>query len=486
MHDSKAVQLLAAFSKEEINRLGKFLDSPYFGCKPVVNNLFTAVKKYYPRFDKEKLVKQKVFSELYPGKGYNDVLIRKLVSELGKHIEEFIAVERILSNRLNKSVSYLEAVIEKKANVPFGKTLDEVKEGLEAAEKIYNDFLKDSATVNRLSFNYYNTVNNFKDSSESLQLYGDYLVSYFLQTLTDIYKTKAQMLSSYNPESGTGVFDSFYKNFDFQNFINESASSAILKDYNFLQENYLIYRIHSDIDDFQSYNRLKELVTANITKYDYNYATRVINSLLNFGLSRIIHRKDASYYKELFRLYKVALESGNLLSFHNKFMNLVTYRNILFISTAAGEFDWVEKFIEEYLPVVNDDNRETLKHFSRAVLNFERKDFKSSLDELSKIKFDHVVFKLDTKNLLLKNYYELAYIEPAYSLIDAYRHMLAGNINLSAGVKKMHSDFITYYQRLLNLLSKKEEYNIQKLKKEVEADEGVISREWLIEKVGEL
>lgn len=486
MQDSKAVKILKSFSPEDMKRLEKFLISPYFGCKPVVASLFTVIKKYYPTFEAEKIDRRRIFDNLYSRQQYNDVLMRKLISELGKFIEEFIAVESTLSNKINLTSSYLQSVIERKIDIPFEKAFLKAENEVAGNEKIYNDFLKDSAALNRIRFNYSITINDYKYSLESLQLYGDYLVSYFIQTMTDIYKSKAQLVSSYNPKNNSGVFDSFYKNFSFENFINESADSPVLKNYNFLLENYLIYRIHSDIDDFDSYEKLKKLVTSNIKKYDSNHGTRVINSLLNFGLSRIIHKKDSSYYAELFKLYKLALEYGNLLSFHNKFMNLVTYRNILFTSTAAGQFKWTEKFITDFLPKVNDDNRETLLHFSFAVLNFEKKNFPASLEELSKIKFDHIVFKLDTKNLLLKNYYELGHIESAYSLVDSYKHMLSGNINLSDGVKKLHSDFITYYQKMLNLVSKKEEYSIKKLWDEVTADEGAISRDWLLEKISTL
>jgi hypothetical protein len=483
MKDSKPITYMKSFSIDEIKNLEKFLNSPYFGCKPVVVALFNTIKKFYPGFTNENIYRKTIFKVLYPGKKYNDVLMRKLISELGRYIEEFIAVERVLSAKNNRTAAYMEAAIERKFDIQFDKVTARAENEILGRNLIYNDFLKDSAALYRIKFNHSNTFNDYKNSIDSLQLYGDYLVSYFIQTMTDIYKSKAQMISSYNPKNSSGVFDSFYKNFSFENFIKESGVSPVLKDYNFLLENYLIYRIHSDIDDFDSYNSLKTLVTSNIKKYNFDYGTRVINSLLNFGLSRIIHKKDSSYYPELLILYKLALEHGNLLSFHNKFMNLVTYRNILYIASAQGEYKWVKMFIEDFLPKVNDDNRETLKHFSYAILYFERKDYNNSLEELSKIKFDHAIFKLDTKNLLLKNYYELGYTESAYSAIDAYSHLLSGNINLSTAVKKMHSDFITYYRKLLKLADKPDEFTLDKLQKQVIADEGVISRDWLLEKI---
>src|SRR5690606_20316662 len=394
MHNSKPIELLKILSKTDLKKFTKFLQSPYFNCKPGAERLLDRILPFFPAFDSPYLEREKVFEKLYPGKPYNDVLMRKLISDLGKYLQEFIIVEKRLSPTMNRSMIFLDVLVEKKINKDFEKQISNIKKELSENGVLYNDYLKDYTSLYRLGYNHYNDANDFEKCNTNLQLFGDYNVALFLQNLVSIYKSRSQMSSSYNPDNKPGIFDHFFSNFDYEKFIKDSADSEVLEDYDFLKENYLIYRINQNIDEFKSYNDLKEMAFESFPKFDFAYGTRVINALLNFGLSRIIHRKDSSYYKELFHLYKLFLDNDNLLSFHNNFMNLVTYRNVLVISMHVKEFEWTEKFITEFLPRVNDENRQTLSHVSFAMLYFEQKKFADSLNELNNVKFDHAIFKL--------------------------------------------------------------------------------------------
>ncbi len=484
MQSSSITRILKNFSREEIKEFGKFVNSPYFNTSEATALLFDEVKKYYPLFDKKNYSRETLFSAVYGSRVYNYELLRKLISNLIILTEEFIFINSIRNDKALKKITILDNINQYSSGTTIKSKLSDLETTI-TEKKINNDHLKDKASLNRIKYNYCVNNNLFKEASESLSDYGDYTLCHFFQTFADIYKLKSQVISSYKKEKSNSAFDIFFRNFDLERFTGETDTKHN-PDYFSLRESYLFIKLNSDLDDFKSYNELKNQLYENIGRYDHTYACRVITALLNFRLSRIIHKKDNESYKELFSLYKFSLEQGNLLSFHNKFMNLVTYRNILYIAIEVKEFDWIRKFIADYLQYVRADNKDSLENISLGILSFEISDFSKTLEYIMKVKYDHEIFKIDVKNILMKTYYELGYYETAISVIDATKHLLSGGLNISEGVKKLHLTFIKFYTELINIRLKYDDFRHHKLVKELQEDESVLSRRWLLDKAADL
>jgi predicted small secreted protein len=484
MQSSSITKILKNFPKEEIKEFGKFVNSPYFNTSKATILLFEELKKHYPLFDKKNYTRENLFSAVYGSRAFRDDLLRKLISNLIILTEEFIFINNIRRDKALKKITILDNINQYGEGSQIESKLNDLEETIQE-RKIYSGHLKDMASLNRIKYNFCVNNNMFKEASENLNGYGDYTLSHFLQSFADIYKLKSQVLSSYKKEKGNTAFDIFFRYFDLEGF---SAEKEIQKntDYFSLRESYLFIKLNSSLDDFPAYNELRAQLYDNINLYDHAYACRVITALLNFRLSRVIHKKDQKSYKELFSLYKFSLEHGNLLSFHNKFMNLVTYRNILYIAIEVKEFEWIRTFITDYLPFVKADNKDSLENISLGILSFEISDFPKTLEYIMKVKYDHEIFKIDVKNILMKTYYELGYYETAISVVDATKHLLSGGINISEGVRKLHLTFIKYYTELLNTRLNYDEYRKHKLIKDLEADESVLSRQWLVDKAKEL
>ncbi|HMQ79540.1 MAG TPA: hypothetical protein PKE39_05705 [Ignavibacteria bacterium] len=484
MQSSSITRILKNFSKEEIKEFGRFVNSPYFNTSEATALLFDEIKKYYPLFDRKNYSRETLFSAVYGSRVYNYELLRKLISNLIILTEEFIFINSVRNDKALKKITILDNINQYSSGTTIKSKLSDLETTI-TEKKINNDHLKDKASLNRIKYNYCVNNNLFKEASESLSDYGDYTLCHFFQTFADIYKLKSQVISSYKKEKSNSAFDIFFRNFDLERFTAETDPKHN-PDYFSLRESYLFIKLNSDLDDFKSYNELKNQLYENIGRYDHAYACRVITALLNFRLSRIIHKKDNESYKELFSLYKFSLEHGNLLSFHNKFMNLVTYRNILYIAIEVKEYEWIRKFIAEYLQYVRADNKDSLENISLGILSFEISDFSKTLEYIMKVKYDHEIFKIDVKNILMKTYYELGYYETAISVIDATKHLLSGGLNISEGVKKLHLTFIKFYTELINIRLKYDDFRHHKLIKELQEDESVLSRRWLLDKAADL
>jgi hypothetical protein len=83
------------------------------------------------------------------------------------------------------------------------------------------------------------------------------------------------------------------------------------------------------------------------------------------------------------------------------------------------------------------------------------------------------------------NYYELNYLEPAYSLIDSYRHMLEKDKKIEISRKERYKTFLNFYQKLLGMKSGYKKFEKDMLRKNIEKN-SVFMKQWLLEKIDDL
>ena len=90
MENTKLISLLKTLDKNEIKEFGKFIVSPFHLKDRTMKPFFEAIMKYYPDFESPKFTRENIYESLYPGKKYDDAVIRKLSSYLYKMGEEFL------------------------------------------------------------------------------------------------------------------------------------------------------------------------------------------------------------------------------------------------------------------------------------------------------------------------------------------------------------------------------------------------------------
>lgn len=112
MKDTKLIQLLKTFSKEEIKELEKFVASPYFSRGRDLKPFYRILKSYHPEFNNLNFTYEKIYRKLYPKEKYNkskaENVIRVLSSELTKLTEEFITIRDLRSNEFRSRICLLE------------------------------------------------------------------------------------------------------------------------------------------------------------------------------------------------------------------------------------------------------------------------------------------------------------------------------------------------------------------------------------------
>jgi hypothetical protein len=125
--------------------------------------------------------------------------------------------------------------------------------------------------------------------------------------------------------------------------------------------------------------------------------------------------------------------------------------------------------------------------YSFAELFFTKKQFERSLGSLSKVKLKLFRLKTPVKILMLRLYYELNYIEEAFSLIDSFSHFLTSSKKIRTDEKNKYLRFLNYYREILKAKADGENERIENnIKDELYSASLLPHKAWLIEKAEEL
>jgi len=89
--NNKLLSIIGSFSKVELNRLTKFVNSPYFNINVDITNLFT---KIISKFDKKlEFTKEELWKAISQNEEFESIRLRKISSDLLKLVEQFLSQE---------------------------------------------------------------------------------------------------------------------------------------------------------------------------------------------------------------------------------------------------------------------------------------------------------------------------------------------------------------------------------------------------------
>jgi len=211
----------------------------------------------------------------------------------------------------------------------------------------------------------------------------------------------------------------------------------------------------------------------------------IFNQLANYCTEEV-SRKNEKFYDEALDVYKRMLENDAYSFSENEYMQVITYRNIIYFCNTVKDDKWFEYFIDKYTDALSPEYRKDMKNFANGNLWFLRRDYERSLVCISGIINEFFLFKSDLRNILLKIYYELGYFEQAYSMIDSYKHFLAHTTEISKEYKEFYKKFVKRYLQLLKMKSGRSKELPGMMKKDLEKETKIVNKNWLLEKVLEL
>jgi hypothetical protein len=482
MLNTTLISLLRSLSSHELKELGDLIKSPFFNKKTSVTSFFKYLKKFHPNFnDNIKLKKENVFNKLYPGKEFNYGVMKNLIYELNKLTEKYLELVNYEKHKPDQFIFLIGELVnrniypgaEKSFKSAFKVTGEStIPEAYKALKRFQLEKLMYNFTFNKsknkiflkdelsdISLKEYEHLNKFF-LIESHEIYN-YLLSY-----TDVRNRKFEL------QFEDKIVEYFKEAMD-------SNSPEML-----IRANILMLKLNRS--DESIYFNAKDLLSKyeEILKSEKDLAYNFFASLTSVCRQKQLSGEVEKYLREMFFLFRKMLEFETLSN--ETYFPLTIFRNIINISTRLKEFEWAENFFNEYKNKLSTDCLELAENTYFSSLNFEKGNFETSLEYVSKLDFADDFNKLQIKNLLLRNSYELKRFSELIDIINSYKQYLMHNKNLTQQNLDANRNLIRFTEELIKLNFKKNKPDLNYLIEKIKNTQVVSSREWLILKVNEM
>ena len=465
MLSTKLIKNLKLLNKQSLNQFEKFVDSPYFLKRKQVSALFKEIKSNAPIYEVDK---REVFSKAFPGKPYNDMLMRKYISELHRMLEEYRAISSFrkdflrYTDRLTEDYILLKNYDEAEKLSSFAINRLESKK-LRNENYYYNKFIfeKHLKTISNKRTNL-NPDSDWKPAMDSFVNYSAImLLKFYTILLNDIIFRRAKSDISFE------LLDELVKVFE-HNVIAGNPVAAI---------QYNIVLSYLEPENVKHYYAIKNLLFEYEGLMEEDEVDAIYTHLHNYSYIKV-DNGNMNFLNERFEISSKVLSRGYSVKdgiIPDMFISITI--NALMLD----KFEWTEEFIKKYKNFLLTDNKQAVINFTYAIFFMFTKDFDKALGYLSRVKFSAYYDKLKIKWLNLMIYYEGGMYESAFSLADSFRHFILKYKSITPYVKERTGNFIKQVLQLIKYrLNEADKAEIKEFQ-----TKAVMHRPWLVQKIEE-
>jgi len=471
MENSQLINILKSLNKKELREFRKFVRSPYFNNRSEVVRFYDAIKIFYPLFNSKNMNEEIIFSKVYPGKKYSNLLMRKLVSLMIKLLMDFYAISSFKDNAPEYNVKMLYKLHEKKLPVMFEKKAAATAALLQNAKHTFSYY--------ESKFNYTSILNGYlvhkneKAAVKKLQGELDDFIEYFVSVLLLLYIRFSNWSYIYNIKYDLKFYDETMKLISKYRYGNVTLVS--------INYNMLMLSTTQDEKYFYELTKCRNKFETKLSDMD-DFNIYIV--LSQFCLKKI-HAGKIKFRKDHFELTKSLLKR-NFFPRQYGYMEPYFFTSIVFNASRLKEFAWTEDFIESHKNNLDPALEDEIVNYSYSTVEFDKGNFEKALRYLSTVNPQSLYMKLTVKNLLVMVYYELNFTDELISLIDSFRHFLHRDKDTGESLKKRDTVFIKFVSELVRIRLSEEKGAALELKKKIEKSPYFSIKEWLLQKTDEL
>jgi hypothetical protein len=196
-----------------------------------------------------------------------------------------------------------------------------------------------------------------------------------------------------------------------------------------------------------------------------------------------INQGLSDYYRQAFGIFRQMAERNVLLEDGQLAEGI--YKNVITSGLRAGEFAWVEQFVEEYSDYLAAAIRDNARAYNLANLYSHQRQYDRALEVLRSVEYTEVTYALGAKTILLRLYYERSEYQALDSLIDSFRIYLRRNKLISSNLKREYNTFLNLVKKLTTLRVG-DRKSLQEFRDKVQATSYSTPKKWLLDKIDEL
>lgn len=479
MNNSKLVNVLRTFSKSEMVEFEKLVASPFFNKGRNYLPFLLELKKFYPKFDDDKLTPEHMYSKIYHGKKFNRQIMWNATSSLLTMAEEFLMIAALKENKFIKNQQIAAELQHRKLSQHFLKKIEEMKKALNNS-KINRDYFLFRKQLESAMKGYYYLEEKQRLMPPHTVKQGEYAFLFFLWTVVEVVNDIQVYSYMFNTTFDLNLVNEFIKNFQFKNIINYCKEKKY--GYLWLMEMYynqIMMTIEPDKSEY--FLMLKELFERNYEKFADAEKLNWVTCLINY----CGYKTDETSRKILFEIHKFELREG--LAFTGKYLAKSHYLQILKNAIAINETEWTKSFIEEFASKLKPTHQKPMQSLGYAFVHLKLKDYEMVHVNLSKNKFADPKDKLAVKIIYIKTYYELNETETLFYHIDSTFHFIKYNQKLIPNdIKANYNKCFKLLKQLMTAKVNNDSLKLEEISMTVRKNKDLILGDWLIEKIEEL
>ncbi len=479
MHQSKLVVILKSLDKNELNRLHRFLEHPYFAQikqKQKALELLRYLLPFHPQFDQPALEKSQVYTQIFDKKDYSASKLDKLVNRLLQAVKLFVAWEELRLDERSGEWQLWQARYFRRKNlgIAFQQTIQQARRWRERATRRGQDFYlleyqleREAAEFNSL-FNQRKEDLNLPQTIEQLDIF--YLTAKLEYACSLLAQRKHHIALPGTENEFADIEQMIERRPNLRVPIVEVYYRAFL----------LLRRGGQEAD----YLQLLEALRAN----EHQIPLPQVLAIEAICRSHCIHKYNEGHQQYLgyaFALYKQQLESGHL--YYEGGLLAGTFRNVIQIGLKLKDFAWVWQFMEDHQDrLVGTETPEAVYRFNLANYYFAKQDYDLALQHLE-LDIQDTYYKIAARRLELKIYYEQQspILDNRIAAFKTFIFRISKKL-LSNLARRGNNNFINLLRQVNSTRTLRNTPRIEKLTEKIKRLGAIVEREWLLEKLGEL
>lgn len=478
--NQKLFQLIDSFTKDELDQFRIFISSP----------IFTKGRNYTIYLDhilelkhkKELTAKPKRSKSGIAGIEISDQTFRNRCSELYKLGEEFLIYLGLNENSSEKRRILLRKLYEKKLQKSFISNYKKSAD-LISNEKFDIAKLKKLMSLSEILSEFYVSTNKIEILYDEFFEFSKLVLCLNLLELFQLGFEFHQLELNDRKFANNYVMD-YLNSLNIEKTIREFESSDKLV-FRIIAMNYYLFKAFGKDTDGKLYSESYRLFTGLSADLKENYRINLFKCMTNLCISKL-NKGENDYRFKLFELYNKKLDQNLTADLKVNSYDFNHFRDYIYIGISIKKYRWVMEFIKKYSIFLPLEMRGSETRLSYAKLDFEKKKYQRSLENLIDIKATHYLQYIDISLLKLCIYYELKKFEEALLEIDKQNHYLKNHKE----IPRVQYLYAANYSKLYKLMIKyKIDPNIKDkgiIETEYKKFKQIAKRKWLEEKISEI
>jgi len=466
MYHSKLIALFNTLSTGERRRFKKWVNSPIHNFNPRISAFYDYLDTR-SEFTPRTLHRERAFAAIVEDQGYDDLQMRRLMSEFLGVLEAFLTHEVWRENPSEQWLSLAKTYRKRQLSADATAYLNKAKALLQEQPLRDARYFLDHYRLQEERL----AQNTARDAALNLQEMADELARFFVAEL---------LRNACSAASHAAIYRADYQ-LPYLEAVLADCAGGLYHDVPLIQVYFHSYRCLSEAssdEHFFSYKKLLPDAAHWLSKAE-------LRDVLLFGINYCIRRLNVDapgFLREAFDLYKLGLEQETFIE--NGLLSRFTFKNIVAIGLKLGETAWVEQFIEQYALLLSPEFREHYERFCRAKLCYQKRDFDQVQSLLHELDSDDVFLELDARVLLLKVYFEMAEWRLLEGFLTAFERFV-GRKKMLAYHAPNYRNIIQFSSKLMGWKTGKRAFTTEELESirlQISTAKPLTERVWLLER----